>query len=62
MPNELRCTRRVKINGKKQACNALGNEYEVTGKTYTARAVFCVKHMQMASNEGYTLKAVEPAK
>jgi hypothetical protein len=62
MSTELRCTRPVKIKGKKQACNALGAEYEVTGKTYTARAVFCVKHMIAAASEGFTLKAVEPAK
>ena len=62
MSTELRCTKPVKIKGKKQLCNALANEYEVTGNTYTARAVFCVKHMLMAVNEGFTVKAVEEAK
>lgn len=62
MSIELRCTRRVKIKGKKQACNALANEYEVLRNGCRARASLCVKHMLAATNEGYTLKAVEESK
>jgi hypothetical protein len=62
MSTKLRCTGQVKIKGKKQACNALANEYEVISNGMVARAAFCVKHMLAAANEGYTLKAVEPGK
>jgi hypothetical protein len=62
MPNELRCTRRVKVKGKSKTCGELANEYEVVGPSFTARATLCVKRMLMASNEGFTLKAVEEPK
>ena len=62
MSTELRCTRRIKVKGKSKTCNELANEYEVIGQSFSARATLCVKHMLMASNEGFTLKAVEEAK
>jgi hypothetical protein len=66
MANELRCTRRVKVKGKKQICNELANEYEVSlaagGRTFAARETLCVKHKLAAATGGYTLKAVEPEK
>jgi hypothetical protein len=66
LANELRCTRPIKKLRKRQACNGLANEYEVTlskgGRSYTARETLCVKHKLAAEKEGFTLKALESEK
>jgi len=60
MANELKCTKRVSgsMNHASHVCGKPAEEYEVTGKTYSARAVLCEWHRKAAINQGFTLKLV----
>ena len=57
-PPRLTCTKPVRRRMGKQKCGARATEYEVTGSSFTCRAVLCEDHAKLAEAEGLKLKAV----
>ena len=44
--------------GFHEACGRPAMTYQVSGESYSCRAVFCDKHRELAKAEGFKLKAL----
>jgi len=53
--NHPRCSSPVKRKKRREKCGEFGSEYRVSGNSYSATAVLCMKHKQAAEREGFTV-------